>query len=632
MSRSLKIIVIFIFSYLTTMLFSINVNFEHIVIDDNLFVQIRSIISDFDVIQIIVGFIIYFYYYSIFFDGQKYTRKNVLITILSVVLAVLITIGKHLELSKMFPNLSNFVVLFETSTMFFGSYLVFYSVFKKIINSDFSIVLSDDKPKNVKKSKKKSCHNFVKKVIEFVRKHPFFSVFILIFICRIPYMILYYPASGNADTYDQLCQFFNRSCSWTKGMTILANKNVYLNNHHPFFSTFYLGFFVKIGLLFNSMNFGLFLYALFQSIISSLIFAYLLLYMKKLNVPFVFRLISLLLICFLPIFPAYAIFAVKDTPQALFTLLYVIFLLKIVRDYDSVFSKKIVVIFFIFIMLFTMLFRHNGIMTILFSFPLLFFLYKNKWKQLLIVLLVPIVIYISFNQIMYRCLDASKGSRKEVLSAPFMQVTRLMAYEGLDVVSKKDRATINKVLNYKKSVKYYYPDLADGVKDLYNNETTNRELLDFFGVWFKYFLKYPNVYIQSFINSTYQYFYPYETYQNVSVIFDPDITVFFPSIHPITKFDNVKRNYNYFLEILQELPFIGLIFKVAFYDWILILSTCYVVYKKKYKYLIPLMALLSVLLVCLASPINGSMRYILPILFSFPVILSIDYLVYKESE
>lgn len=98
----------------------------------------------------------------------------------------------------------------------------------------------------------------------------------------------------------------------------------------------------------------------------------------------------------------------------------------------------------------------------------------------------------------------------------------------------------------------------------------------------------------------------------------------------IDTFDKERTIYNKLISIYSKMPLA--LNKVAYFDWILILSCIYIIKNKKYKYLIPLTPLLAVLLTCLASPVNGSFRYILPIMFSLPIILSIDYLVYKEKK
>ena len=640
MNRATKIIVIFIFSYLTTLLLCIDINLDGFVFGKvDILTQIKQLITNFDVIDIIMGIIIYFFYYQVFFNKEKFTKKNIIIGILSVVLATFIVIGKNLQIVGNFPDLSNIILFFETIIIFLGAYLAFYAIFKKVIS--LAIFNDNSDNKEIKKTKKKikckkmyfsKIKQFCSKLTLFMKDHPFISSFIIIMLVRIPFIIIFYPGNSNGDTFDQLCQFFHRDASWSKDMVNLIDKNVYINQHHPVFSTFILGGAVKLGMMIHDFEFGIFLYVISQIIITSSIFSFAIYYMKKINIPFWIRNLVLAIICLVPHYLSYTLLAIKDTPNAIFTLLYLIFLIQIIRNYDSIYKKKRNIIFLIITMLMVMLFRNNGILTIVMSYPFLFFLYKKHFKKLLIVFLIPIIIYFSFNEVMYRCFSFSKGSPKEMLSIPFMQIARVANREGAKAFSKEDRKTIDKVLDFSEITDEYYPDLSDPVKDTYRNNATKEDLLNFFKVWFKYLCKYPRVYIESFINSTYSYFYPYEFYENLMLGSDDRVAKEFDSYGSIYRFYDVKDKIGTFMQILFRIPIIGILFRVAFYDWFLIFSCIWVIYKKNYKYLIPLLALISVLLVCLASPINGSMRYILPILFSLPAIIMIDYLVYIEDK
>lgn len=90
---------------------------------------------------------------------------------------------------------------------------------------------------------------------------------------------------------------------------------------------------------------------------------------------------SILFIGLTPTIAAYAITAIKDTPNAIFTLLYVVFLLQIVRNYDSIFKSKIRLILLLITMLLVLMLRNNGFFTIILSFPFLIIKYKEKWKK-----------------------------------------------------------------------------------------------------------------------------------------------------------------------------------------------------------------------------------------------------------
>ncbi len=72
-------------------------------------------------------------------------------------------------------------------------------------------------------------------------------------------------------------------------------------------------------------------------------------------------------------------------------------------------------------------------------------------------------------------------------------------------------------------------------------------------------------------------------------------------------------------------------YSVGFHVWILLLSTGYVFYKKQYKSLIGLIPCISVLLTCLASPVNGYWRYALPIIMSCPITIAIMFNIADKS-
>jgi len=352
-------------------------------------------------------------------------------------------------------------------------------------------------------------------------------------------------------------------------------------------------------------------------------------YMKKIKIPSLILLLSILFIGLNPIIITHAICTIKDTPSAIFNLLYVIFLLQIVRNYNSIFNNRMRLTIFIITILLVLLLRNNGIYTVLLSFPFLLFLYKRNWKKITLTLLIPLLIFGTFNKIILPSLDVTDGSPREMLTIPFMQLARVAKYKT-EVFTEQDKEIINKVLDFEMMKDFYDPTIADGVKDLYNKDATKQEVKDYFKVWFKYLKNYPLIYIESFICSTYGYFFPE---QNYAMLFLYDYKIgdgTFFDMKSLTKFESLRNVGNRLIILYINLPL--LTNKVAYYDWLLILSCIYIIKKKKYKYLIPLTPLLAVLLSCLASPVNGSYRYILPIIFSTPIIVSIDYLVYKESK
>ena len=212
-----------------------------------------------------------------------------------------------------------------------------------------------------------------------------------------------------------------------------------------------------------------------------------------------------------------------------------------------------------------------------------------------------------------------------------MQLARVAKYHEKDF-SDEEVSKINEVLDFQNIINGYNPKISDDVKNTYKPTATKKELFDLFKIWFKYLKKYPFVYIESFFNSTYGYFYPRFIEDDPKILFS-QFLAYERNYHlgPVSIFNVPRAIINYVLCYFYTSPFFVWFSNVALIDWLLIFSFIYIFVMKKYKYLIPLFPLISILLVCLASPVNGCARYILPIIFSVPIVLAIDYIVYCES-
>lgn len=577
-------------------------------------------VKDFDVIYVTMAIFVFYAYYRIYFNGEKLGKKCLINSIIAVILSAITIIGKSYKidntLSTIFGTTSQLV---KCILLAIGYYFMFYAILKAI--SSIKI-----EPNFKKKSKK------LEKVTNFINKHQTLLGLIIIVLFWLPYIIFYYPGASTGDTFDSLSQYFHRGESWSIKTVNLINENVYINKHHPPLFTVVLGLIFEIGKKLGSYEIGALIYTILQVCLLLIIFLYMLNYMKKNNVPLWIRILSVLFIATTPTVAAYAITAIKDTPSSIFTLLYVIFLLQIVRNYNDVFQNKMKLIYLLVTMLLVMMLRNNGIVTILLSFPLLFIIYKAKWKKILIVLLVPVILFGLYDKVLLPSLDITNGSVKEMLTIPFMQVARVVTHNK-DKIPEEDQEIIEKVLSYDSMKSVYIPNLADSIKDTYKKDCTNEDLKNFFKLWFKYLKKYPTEYIESIMNSTYGYFFPEVGEEYATLAVDSRLGKdTYINIHSKDEYKDARYVSQKINQVLSKLPITSLFNHVAFYDWLLIFATIYVFTKKNYKYLIPLMPLHSVLLVCLASPINGSFRYIMPIVFSAPIIITIVYFSYKEDQ
>ena len=74
--------------------------------------------------------------------------------------------------------------------------------------------------------------------------------------------------------------------------------------------------------------------------------------------------------------------------------------------------------------------------------------------------------------------------------------------------------------------------------------------------------------------------------------------------------------------ISSKLPGIAHIMNIALNVWLLIIYFGYYLYTKRYRYLISLMPYLSIVLVCIASPVNTYFRYSITFVFTIPLLLA----------
>lgn len=584
-------------------------------------IDIYNSLRDFDVVWVLLIVFIFYFYYNVLFNSDKSKKGKVLSALVSLWFVGVTIVGKCFAIDNSLKSIyCSEAQIIKTILLSIGYFIIFYSLCISIINFRINIV------------KKKS----QSRVGAFFDKHCIAISIISMFLAWIPLMIIYYPCVASGDTVDSLAQFFNvEDLCWSAKAINLINDNVIINKHHSVLFTMILGNVVKFGHYILSYSFGIFLFIILQVAILIAIFTFLIYYLKKIKTPTWMRVFALLFFCLSPIVSSYAIAAIKDTLGAILILFYNICLFQIIRNYDGFVKKKIFIIAFMICILLILMIKSNSMYVIITSYATLLFAFwksRKKLKKLVMILLLPLTLFLGYDKILLPSLDVTGTNIKESYSVQFMQIARL-AHRNKNAISDSDKKIIDKVLDYEAISRDYTPDLSDPVKNTYKKDVTEEELDDFWKVYFKYFKKYPKVYIASFLNGIYAYFFP-EVGETKGIIkIDNrigDSSKF--KIVNLDKFEDARYINKALQDIFIKLPFFSFFNHVAFHDWFLILSVIYIIKKKCYKYIVPISSLIAIFLSCLISPVNGSFRYILPIVFSVPLILAIDYFAMKKGE
>ena len=375
---------------------------------------------------------------------------------------------------------------------------------------------------------------------------------LVILLCWLPYMILFYPGCANPDVQDQLGQFFhNETMCWTRK---------YVNLVDPQHS---------------------------QMILMAGIFAYILLYLKKMNFNNVVLGVVFVFYAFWPLAPLTTMSLCKDTLFTICILIATIMLFHLLKEPEMFWKKKRNMVGLIVIFILQGLFRNNGLYLLLVAFPFILLLGKGFRKRIFISFLIPILFLgVFIPKVVFNITQIAPGSEKEMLSVPLQQTARLLKEHENDV-TQKDKKIIETTMcpgsDYHILIERYDPRSSDPVKALYNIKQTSGQRKAYLKVWAKYLFRYPSVYIQAAINNSYEYLY-YERYGEGTMYYN-GITVdkeLFLGVDNTSSSEKWRLKLRDTLFSIKENPYIGWILNIGFYMNLFIILIVYGLQRKKY--------------------------------------------------
>lgn len=528
--------------------------------------------------------------------------KSITITILSLLFSFFMVSGYSFLMTDSLDLINKNLFYIIISIISFIIYFILFNLLLKYIYYR----LDNSKEKETK----------IGKLFTKFDEHPFKFSLIFMLICWLPYIISFFPAILSPDPSFQIKQFFGIENKYST-YSIMLDESVLITNHHPVIHTLLLGVCVKIGTLFNSTNLGLFIYSLIQISILVSTLAFTLYYLKKINVSYKFRKYILFIYAFVPVFPFYAMSAVKDVIFGALIILYIILLNELIKKQNIKLKEMIV---YILLMIFIILFRNNGIYVIVLSFPFLFF-NKQIRKKLIILFIIPIIFYLSYSKIILPSFKITPGSIRETLSIPFQQTARYVKEHESDLTDEQIKS-IDKILDISDIATRYKPNLADPVKNKFNRYYKDEDLKNYFKTWFECLLKHPDTYIEATMNNVYGYFYPIKTNWYIYNKYDTRIVKDGFNYH-YNSLDTSRTVLSSYGFIFPYIPILGLIVNIGFNTWLMFIMFSYLIYRKKYKEMVYLLPGLILILVCIASPANTYFRYALPYIFGMPLMIGI---------
>ena len=450
----------------------------------------------------------------------------------------------------------------------------------------------------------------------------------VIFLCWIPVFLAYYPAIMSFD-------FHRQSIEAAKGF-------IWFNSYQPLAHTWLIWVALQIGYAVGSLEVGMACFSIFQMIVFSAACGY--------SCVTMYRLVKkkwpvVLMVLFYGVFPFISVLAVCTTKDVMFSALFLVFIcLFVERTFLCTPEKqKIVDILWVLEGIIMMLFRNNAIYAV--AVFAVFAVILAEKKQRLRLLLICITLVVGGKgalEGMYVLIGTEgRGSQIEMFSVPIQQFARVGYYHG-DELDEETREMLEKYVPAD-LWESYNPPLSDTVKGVLGayifDENWKTDYPQLLKDWIALGLKYPNEYIDAFLELTAGYWFfddvtwaevlgsGLEDRMGAIYTYTSSTSEEIPEgIAHISKFpvlESILENIvsaNCFF----DWPVISNLFKPAFYCWTLLLNFIACIYigdkKKTMVLILPILYLATMFL----GPVV-QVRYILPVMVIVPMMMAVWY-------
>lgn len=458
-------------------------------------------------------------------------------------------------------------------------------------------------------------------------KHKWLIYFSIIIICWIPTLLAFYPGIISYDGGYQIRDFiFKQELK-----------------HHPILVTaLYTGFY-NFGLnVLGSPTLGMFLYSIFQMCFMATIFSYSVKFIEEETDKKWVRNISIIFYAIFPYNQLFSMITTKDVLFAGFTIIFILKLYKILKQKYQLHKC----IYMILISVLMLLSRNNVVLTMKVSLVLMILIFiKDKYQliKIISIFLITIIIYQRINGILY---SSVKGKNNEsfLRTSAFSQACGKLVKEKEQELTEDEKEKIDFYFyDYKNLGKFYKANIADSTVRRTNNKNISDNKKEFFKFMLELFMKYPIIFLDSYLNTTRGYWYIQDESfnkiwndQKLDTMGALELYCFAIgkgklAVKADSKIPALQRFYqNMFCRNeYRKITILYIVFQPAFYFYILIAYLLYEIYKRD-KIKIAIGTFLFVFFASCYFANCSIVRYMYPIIVSMPILLGL--VTEKEKE
>lgn len=396
------------------------------------------------------------------------------------------------------------------------------------------------------------------------------STAVFLFICWIPCFLAGYPGFYNYDAMNQVPQALYAEVPYSA--------------HHPLLHTLLMGKIIAFGYHHGiNLNDGIALHSIFQMTVCAIAFAYLIYFILKITGN---RILSIIAFCYYAFFPPIAMFAMSTTKDIIFSILLqlsIVFLYEMCKDLSAFWASKRMIARFVITFLLMCLFRKNGIYIVICIIPFVVIFWKKYWKQLLFLFGSIILLYFITDKSLLLALNATEGSTEEAFSVPIQQLARVYFDYGESAFDEEELTLIYEGIS-ETDLLNYNPFLSDNIKNIFDFDVILDNKTAYLSLWLKKGLQYPMEYLKSFLDNTYQAWYPGTSIYDAP---DSEQTYYFamnmcaggerdtkaPQL--LEFYNKIATGYYY-----QKLPVIRLLFSIGAMFWFALFTLFFAIYQK----------------------------------------------------
>lgn len=435
---------------------------------------------------------------------------------------------------------------------------------------------------------------------------------VILFLCWIPCLAASYPGFFNYDVSGQLPQ-------------AMYPENQY-NSHHPLLHTLIMGKIITWGFQQSGetdLTVGILLHSLFQMLFCTGVFTCFIRFILRITDRRWVALLAMLYYAFFPVIAMFAMSTTKDVMCCAILILCTIRLYCLFEDPDRFLGSRrscagLILCFVLLCML-----RKNSIYAVVLLALVVLLCFRGYRRKSAAVFGIILAVYFLCDRGLFLALDAKAGGMSEAFSVPFQQIARTYCVYGEAGFEEEELELLGQVAGAE-VWENYNPLLADHVKNYVNFEPVTASPGRYLGLWLKVGLRHPREYLMSFLENTYQAWYP-----GTSIItrisdhyiyyFDFDMSLKLERFSKNEKllgfYEKISKEYYY-----QKLPGIRLLFSVGAMFWVALITYCYGLWCRDRSIIYPMLLILAFCLTNLLGPVV-LVRYYLMLFYGFPICL-----------